>query len=97
VQQCYPLQIGLYLQVKETLVSVYEHQHPCSKFDFCHQEKGTCVAFCVQQHQFLKFLPFSQEEGTCVVFFLYQLFWLTFGFYPQVKEIVNIFVVQRHV
>ncbi len=25
VQQCYPLQIGLYLQVKETFVSFYVH------------------------------------------------------------------------
>ncbi len=32
-----------------------------------------------------------------MVFFLYQLFLLTFGLYPQVKENVNIFVVEQHV
>ncbi len=51
----------------------------------------------VQQHHCQKNWPFSQEEGTCVIFFLYQLFWLTFGLCPQMKEIVDIFVVQRHV
>jgi hypothetical protein len=49
VQQYYSSQIGLYLQVKETLISFYVHQHWFLKILPFSQEEGTCVVSCVHQ------------------------------------------------
>ncbi len=49
VQQYDSFQIGLYLQVKGTLV-FYVHQHWFLKFIPFSQEEGTRVVSCVHQH-----------------------------------------------
>ncbi len=43
-----------------------------------------------------KIWPFSQEEGTCVVSCAHQHFCITFELCPQVREIVDVFVVQHN-
>jgi hypothetical protein len=48
VQQYFLFQIGVYLQVKETIVSFYVHQHWFLIFWSFSQEEGTRVVFCVQ-------------------------------------------------
>ncbi len=53
VQQYYSSQIGLYLQVKETLASFHVHQHRFLKFVPFSQEEGTRVVSCVHQHSYI--------------------------------------------
>jgi hypothetical protein len=64
VQQYYSSQISLYLQVKETLVSFYVHQHRFLKFLPFSQEEGTRVVSCVHQHHCIIFDFFSMVRET---------------------------------
>jgi hypothetical protein len=64
VQQYDSFQIDLYLQVKETLVSFYVHQHWCLKFLPLSQEEGAHVVSCVHQHYCIKFKFFSLVRET---------------------------------
>jgi hypothetical protein len=55
VQQYDSFQIGLYLQVKETLVSYYVHQHQFLEILPFSQEEGTRIVSCVHQHHCIIF------------------------------------------
>jgi hypothetical protein len=56
---------------------------------------GTLLSGERDSHCFL--CAFPHEKGTHVVSCVYQHLCTIFGLYPQLKEIVNISVVQEHV
>ncbi len=64
VQQYYSFQIVLHLQVKETLVSFYVHQHWFLNFLSFSQQEGTPVVSCVHQHYCIIFVFFSLVRET---------------------------------
>jgi hypothetical protein len=72
VQQYDSLQIGLYLQVKETLVSFYVHQHWFLNFLPSSQEEGTSIVSCVHQHYCIIFELCSPVRETVIVFDVQQ-------------------------
>jgi hypothetical protein len=72
VQQYDSFQIGLYLQVKETLVSFYVHQNWFLKILPFSQEGGTRVVSCVHQHHCIIFELCSLVRETVIVFDVQQ-------------------------
>ncbi len=67
VQQYDSFQIGLYLQVKETLVSFHVYQHWFLKFWPFAQEEGTRIVSCVHQHHCIIFVFFLWWERLLIV------------------------------